>query len=157
MFSDKEKLEITEYLKNIPDNSSIYIGADSLRFKKNYEWYARYNVAFVIHLASNHGGKIFHTTSIERDFDQKVQKPRMRLLNEVYKAVEVYTEFADFLENLPVAIHIDINPNKEHNSSIVINEALGYVKGMTGLDAISKPDAWAASHCSDRGAKGKLN
>ncbi len=157
MFTETEKTEITQFLNNMPADSSVYIGCDSVKFKKNGQWFARYNVAFIIHLASKHGGKIFHTTSIERDYDPKKEKPRMRLMNEVYKGVEVYMEFAELLEELPVEIHIDVNSDAAHNSNIVLREALGYIKGMTGLEGKSKPDAWAASHAGDRGARGKLN
>lgn len=156
MFNETEKVEIAQYLNDMPANSSIYIGADSVKFKRKGQWYARYNVAFIIHIASCHGGKIFHTTSVERDYDPKKEKPRMRLMNEVYKAVGVYMEFAELLEDLPVEIHIDINSDKKHNSSIVLKEALGYVKGMTGHNAVPKPDGWAASHAGDRGARGKF-
>jgi len=157
MFTETEKVEIEQYLNNMPDNSSVYIGADSVKFKKKGVWYARYTVAFIIHMASKHGGKIFHTTSVERDYDPKKEKPRMRLMNEVYKGVEVYLQFAELLEDLPVEIHIDVNPDERHNSSVVLREALGYVKGMTGMDAKAKPDSWAASHAGDRGCRGKLN
>ena len=80
----------------------------------------------------------------------------MRLMNEVYKAVECYLEFGEFLEELPVEIHIDVNPDENHNSSIVLREALGYIKGTTGLDGVPKPDGFAASHAGDRGARGKF-
>jgi len=156
MFTEVEKAEITQYLNDMPEGSTVYIGADSVKYKKKGVWYARYNVAFIIHIASKHGGKIFHTTEVERDYDPKKEKPRMRLMNEVYKAVGVYMEFAELLEDLPVEIHIDINSDEQFNSSIVLREALGYVKGMTGIDGIPKPDAWAASHAGDRGARGKF-
>jgi len=157
MFTDTEIKEINHYVKNIPPDSSIYIGADSVKFKKNDKWYARYNVAFIVHLSSKHGAKIFNTTTIERDYDPKKEKPRMRLMNEVYKCVEVYMVFADILENLPTEIHLDINADPKHNSNIVLREALGYVKGMTNLDAQVKPSSFAASHAGDRGARGKLD
>ena len=156
MFTEVEKVELEQYLNTMPAGNYVYIGADSVKFKKKGEWYARYNVAFIVHIGSAHGGKIFHTTEVERVYDKKVDKPRMRLMTEVYKAVGVYLEFADILEDLPVEIHIDVNPDEKFNSSIVLREALGYVKCMTGLDAHAKPDSWAASHAGDRGARGKF-
>ena len=156
MFTEVEKVEIEQYLNDMPANSSVYIGADSVKFKRKGVWWARHTVAFIVHIGSKHGGKIFHTTATERDYDPKKEKPRMRLMTEVYKAVEVYLQFADVLEDLPVEIHIDINPDEKHNSCIVLREALGYVKGMTGLDGVPKPDAWAASTVSDYGARGKF-
>jgi predicted RNase H-related nuclease YkuK (DUF458 family) len=157
MFTETEKTEIIQYLNDMPANSSVYIGADSVKLKKHGQWYARYTVAFIIHIGSKHGGTIFSFTDVERDFDPKKDKPRMRLMTEVYKAVAAYVEFAEVLEDLPVEIHIDINTNESHNSSIVLREALGYIKGMTGLDGFPKPHAFAASCAGDRGCRGKLN
>jgi len=156
MFTEAEKDEIEEYLINMPDNSAVYIGCDSVKFKRQGQWYARYNVAFIVHIGSRHGGRIFHFSETERDYDAKKEKPRMRLMNEVYKAVGCYLEFGELLEGLPVEIHIDINPDENHNSSVVLREALGYIKGMTGLDGCPKPHSWAASHAGDRGARGKF-
>ncbi len=158
MFTQTEKTEIEQFLNTMPENSSIYIGSDSVKFKKKGEWYARYNTVLIVHLGSMYGGKIFHTTETERDFDPKKDKPRMRLMNEVMKAVDVYMTFSELLEKLaiPVAIHVDINSKPEHNSNIVLSQALGYIKGVTGLDGVCKPDAFAASHAGDRGAKGKF-
>lgn len=156
MFTKEEAVTIEQYLNDMPANSSVYIGADSVKFKRKGVWWARHTVAFIVHIGSKHGGKIFHTSVTERDYDPKKEKPRMRLMNEVYKAVEVYMQFAEILEDLPVEIHIDINTDEKHNSSIVLREALGYVKGMTGLDGVPKPDGWAASHAGDRGARGKF-
>ena len=156
MFTKTEKTEIEQYLNDMPANSSVYIGADSVKFKKKGLWYARHTVAFIVHLGSKHGGKIFHTTEVERDYDPKKEKPRMRLMTEVYKCVDVYMAFAELLEDLPVEIHIDVNSDEKHNSHIVLREALGYIKGMTGLNGIPKPDAFAASHAGDRGARGKF-
>jgi len=34
MFNTEEKVEVIEYLKNMEANSSVYIGCDSVRFKK---------------------------------------------------------------------------------------------------------------------------
>jgi len=156
MFTEVEKIEIAQYLNNMPADSAIYIGADSVKFKKKGNWFARYTVAFIIHKASKHGCKIFHTTKIEKDYDPKKEKPRMRLMNEVYCAVEVYLEFAELLEEIQVEIHVDINSKPEHNSNVVLSQALGYIKGMTGLDGKAKPHSFAASHAGDRGARGKF-
>lgn len=157
MFTPEEKETIVEYLKNMEKNSSVYIGCDSVKYKRKGEWFARYTVAFIIHKGSKHGGKIFHFTEVERDFDPKKDKPRMRLMNEVYKAVATYIEFGEVLEDMEVAIHLDINSDKRHNSNLVMKEALGYVMGMTGIEAEVKPNAWAASHAGDRGARGMLH
>jgi predicted RNase H-related nuclease YkuK (DUF458 family) len=71
-------------------------------------------------------------------------------MNEVMKVCQLYLDLGETLENREVEIHIDINPNKEHGSSCVITEAVGYVKGMCNVVPLVKPDAWAASYCADR-------
>jgi len=156
MFDAKEKETVLDYLDNMEVNSSVYIGCDSVRFKKKGQWFARYTVAFIIHKGSKHGGKIFHFTEVERVFDPKASKPRMRLMREVQLAVDTYTAFEEELIDIDVSIHLDINSDKNHNSNLVMKEALGYVMGMTGIAAEVKPNAWAASHAGDRGARGML-
>jgi len=149
MFTQDEVEEIKEYLANVEENSRIYLGCDSLKYKKGKTWYARYTTVLVVHIAASKGCKVFGFTERERDFDPNKEKPRMRLMNEAYKVTSLYMELAEELEAFEVEIHLDINPNKEHNSSIVINEATGYVLGMTGKKAKAKPEAFAASYCAD--------
>lgn len=149
MFTQDEIEEIKDYLTNVEDNSKVYVGCDSLKYKKGKTWYARYTTVLVVHIASSKGCKVFGYSERERDYDPKKEKPRMRLLNETYKAVGLYIELAEELEDFEVEIHLDINSDKKHNSNIVINEATGYVMGMTGLSAKAKPEAFAASYCAD--------
>ena len=149
MFSQDELEEIKDYLINVEDNSKVYVGCDSLKYKKGKTWYARYTTVLVVHIASSKGCKVFGYSERERDYDPKKEKPRMRLMNEAYKTTQLYMEFAEELEDFEVELHLDINPDKKHNSSIVINEATGYVVGMTGLEAKVKPHAWASSYCAD--------
>lgn len=157
MFTPEEKLEITEYLNDMEENSSVYLGCDSVRFKKKGQWFARYTVAFIIHKGSKHGAKIFHTTDVERVFDKAPSKPRLRLMAEVRRVIDVYLQFEYDLMDIPTEIHIDINSKKEHNSNLVLKEAKGMVMGFTGLEAVEKPAAFAASFAGDRGCRGLLN
>ena len=154
MFTKDEIEKIENFVLDAPDSSKFYFGCDSVKFKKNGDWFARYTVVFVVHLAGKHGAKVFHFSETERDFDPKSDKPRMRLMNEIYKVVETYLVFGDLLEGTDVEIHIDVNQQAEHNSSIVLREAMGYVLGMTQIEAKAKPDGWAASYAADRGARG---
>ena len=150
MLFDQEELdEIKEYLATIGRDSKIYLGCDSIKYKKKGVWYARYTTVLVVHIDGRHGCHVFDYSERERDFDQKKDKPRMRLMNETYKVCALYMELAEELEDFEVEIHLDINPDQQHNSSIVIKEAIGYVRGMTGLDAKAKPEAFAASYCAD--------
>ena len=94
--------------------------------------------------------KVFGEIVTERDYDQSKDKPRMRLMNEVMKAAQMYLDLAESIGDRECEVHIDINPNEKHGSSCVINEAVGYIKCMTGVTPRVKPSAWAASVCADR-------
>lgn len=153
MFSEKEKEEIVNYLIDTPGN--VYIGGDSVKFKKNGQWFAKFTVVFIVHIANAHGGKIFHYSETEPVYDKQMNKPRLRLMTEVRKIVDCYIEFGELLEGREVEIHLDINSNEQHNSSIVMKEALGYVLGMTGLEAKLKPEAFAAAHAGDHFVRSK--
>lgn len=147
------KLDI-EKLKAFIDAQSpetkIYLGADSARYKNNGKWYADYTIAVVIHIDGCHGCKIFGEIQTEIDYDRKASKPSMRLMNEVYKVAEVYQKLVDVIGDRQVEIHLDINPNERHNSSIVIQQAVGYIKGMCNVIPMVKPKAFAASYAADR-------
>jgi len=155
MFTEEEKLEIVDYLIETPGN--IYIGCDSEKFKKKGVWFAKYTIVFIIHIENARGGRIFHYSVVEQVFDKQMNKPKMRLMTEVRKIVDCYLEFGELLEDRNVEIHLDINSDPDHNSNLVVKEALGYVKGMTGLDAKIKPDAFAAAHCADHFVRNKHN
>ena len=142
--------KITEFISAQGPETKIYIGGDSERFRLNGVWYADYTMAVVVHINGKNGCKIFGEVVRERDWDQKQDRPRMRLMNEVYKISELYLKLADVLEDRLVEIHLDINPDEMHGSSCVINEAVGYVRGMCNVIPMVKPDAWAATHAADR-------
>ncbi len=130
--------------------TKIYIGADSERFQIGKEWFADYTLAIVVHIDGCHGCKIFGEVQRERDFEYKKDRPRMRLMNEVYKIADLYLKLKDVLEDREVEVHLDINPNEMHGSSCVINEAVGYIRGMCNVVPLVKPRAFAASYAADR-------
>lgn len=142
--------EIATYLENVSDESKIYIGCDSVRYQKKDKWYARYTLVMVIHIDGCRGCKIFGGNVHERDYENNHKKPSMRLMNEVYKVMEFYEQIAPIIDQREIEIHLDINPNEKHASSIVLNQAIGYVKGMTGINPKVKPEAFAASRAADQ-------
>nr|QMP83760.1 MAG: hypothetical protein [Caudoviricetes sp.] len=142
--------EVQTYIESLSPQTKIYIGGDSERFKINGVWYADYATVIVVHIDGKHGCKVFGEITRERDFDQKKAKPRMRLMTEVYKIAELYLKLKDVLEDRDVEVHIDVNPNIQHGSSCVIQEAVGYIRGMCNVIPLVKPNAWAASTCADR-------
>ena len=147
------QLNIEEVKKFISEQSlatKIYIGADSERYLKNNIWYADYTLAIVIHIDGRHGCKIFGEIQTERDYDSKASKPSIRLMNEVYKVAELYQKIVDVIEEREVQIHLDINPDNRYNSSMVIQQAIGYIKGVCNVTPVVKPKAFAASYAADR-------
>jgi len=140
---------IKDFVEQSGPNTKIYIGCDSERLRINGVWFADYILAVVVHVGGKHGCKIFGKIIRERDYDQQKNKPRMRLMNEVYKAAELYLELQAELD-VEIEVHLDINPNEKYNSSIVINEAVGYIKGMCNVVPLIKPNAFAASYAADR-------
>ena len=142
--------EVRTFIESQSPDTKIYIGGDSERFAIGKAWYADYTLAVVVHINGNNGCKVFGEVQRERDYDQKKNRPRMRLMNEVMKVADLYLKLADVLEDRDVQIHLDINPNEMYGSNCVINEAIGYIRGMCNVVPLVKPNAWAASSCADR-------
>lgn len=142
--------EVVAFIEAQPPNTRVYLGADSERYLENKTWWAEYTVAVVIHIGGRHGCKIFGEVSRERDFDQKADRPSMRLMNEVYRVSEMFQRLAPALVDREVEVHLDINPNEMHGSSCVINQAIGYIRGTCNVIPMVKPRAFAASYAADR-------
>ena len=137
--------EAREAILNSSQESAVYVGADSIRYKKGELWFAKYSVVIILHMDSKHGCKLFHKTMDLPDYGNLKQ----RLLTEVGYAIEAATEIIDIVGDRRLEIHLDINPNPSYKSNIAIKEALGYVRGSLGLDARIKPHSFAATHCAD--------
>lgn len=142
--------EVKNYILAQSPETKIYLGADSERFNMNGVWYADYTTAIVVHIDGRHGCKIFGEVTRERDYDQRKDRPSMRLMNEVYKVSELFQNLAEVLEDRYVEVHLDINPNEMHGSSCVIQQAVGYIRGTCNVIPMVKPKAFAASYAADR-------
>lgn len=142
--------EVKSFIRSQNENTKVYVGGDSERFNLNGVWYADYINVIVVHINGNRGCRVFGEVSRERDYDQQKDKPRMRLMNEVIKTAELYLQLQDIAEEYKVEVHLDINPDELHGSSCVINEAVGYIRGMCNTIPQVKPKAWAASYAADR-------
>ena len=142
--------EIRDYIALQTPETKIYIGADSERYKRDGIWYADYTLAIVVHIDGCHGCKIFGEVHTENEYDKKSSRPSLRLMNEVYKVAELYHKIMDVIGEREVQIHLDINPDVRYNSSIVIQQAVGYIKGTCNIVPMVKPKAFAASYAADR-------
>jgi predicted RNase H-related nuclease YkuK (DUF458 family) len=143
--------EVRKFIQNCSVSTSIYIGADSERYRNRDDlWCADYTVAIVIHLDSSRGCKVFGEVSSERDYDNRHDRPALRLMNEVYRAAEMYLKLEDVIGDRHCEVHLDINPDMIHGSSCVVQQAVGYIRGMCNVTPMVKPEAFAASYAADR-------
>ena len=129
--------------------SSVYVGTDSIRYKKNGTWHAKYSTVIIVHMDSNKGCRLFHESVDMLDYGNLKQ----RLLTEVQLAVTAATEIIDVIGNRHMEVHLDINPDPKHKSNVAVKEALGWVKGSLNLDAKIKPASFAATHAADHAVR----
>ena len=142
--------EVRNFIESQSPETKIYIGCDSERLRVDGVWHADYILAIVVHIDGKHGCKIFGEVIRERDYDQKINRPRYRMMNEAYKISELYLNLVDVLIDRQVEVHLDINPNEMYGSNCVINEAIGYIRGTCNVTPMVKPKAFAASYAADR-------
>ena len=142
--------EVRAFIQEQTVETKIYLGGDSERFQVNGVWYADYINVVVVHKNGKNGCRVFGSVTRERDYDQQKDKPRMRLMNEVMKTAQLYLDLEEAICERDFEIHLDINPDLKHGSSCVIQEAVGYIRGMCNVVPLVKPNAWAASYCADR-------
>ena len=152
MFTKAQIEELIDLLYTLTSDTKIYIGTDSVRFRKDGRWFAKYASVCVVHINGKNGCRVFTQHSIEADYDVKKNRPSLRLMNEVMKSCELYTQLAPFIDEFDVEIHCDVNVNPKYGSNCVATQAAGYVLGVTGLheDQVKlKPNAFAASFGAD--------
>ena len=142
--------EVKEFISKQSQDTKVYLGCDSERIIVDNVWYADYVTAIVVHIDGKHGCKLFGEIKREKDFDQKQDRPRYRLMNEVYKVSETYLKLSEVLEGRNVEVHLDINPSEMYGSNCVMNEAIGYIRGTCNVIPMIKPKAFAASYAADR-------
>jgi len=142
--------EVKQFILDSSKASKIYIGADSERFRYQEGWYADYCVAVIIHKDGKHGCKVFGEVTRQKDFDVKLGRPSLRLMNEVYLVHNMYTKLVDTIAERYCELHLDVNPSERYGSSCVVNQAIGYIRGSCNIMPMVKPKAFAASICADR-------
>lgn len=116
---------VVEYIKNFmtenPD-AELLIGADSQSYENSV---TKYGIVIALYTK----GRGAHVVCM-REIVPIEHNMQMRLMNEVWKSVEV----AEFLKehNLPKPkfIDIDLNPDPRYKSNSVLRQAVGLVEGM---------------------------
>jgi hypothetical protein len=142
--------EVRAFIKSTSASTKIYLGSDSERYNSGDVWYADYITAVVIHYDGCKGCKLFGEVVTERDYDQRKDRPRFRLMNEVYKVAGLYLELAEAIGERHFEIHLDINSDEKQGSNCVMQEAIGYIRGMCNVIPMVKPNAFAATYAADR-------
>ena len=148
--------EITAYLAEVSPESKVYIGCDSSRRRnrRGGEWVASYTTAVVVHIDNSRGCRVFCDTEVMEDYDQKQDRPFMRMMNEANKAIEAYEQLEEMLLDREVEVHLDVNEDAAHGSNCALSAARGVVLGTTGREVRVKPHAFAASYAADHGVRG---
>lgn len=141
---------VREFIYNQSLETKVYLGADSERVNVLGKWWVDYTVAVVVHIDGRHGCKVFGYVEREPDWDQKKNKPALRLMNEVYKVANLFNELSEVLQDRHVEVHLDLNPDEHYASNQVVQQAVGYIRGVCNIDPQVKPQAFAATYAADR-------
>ncbi|MEZ0323870.1 MAG: ribonuclease H-like YkuK family protein [Hydrogenothermaceae bacterium] len=131
---------IKEFINKTTESTSIYVGCDSKVFRE----YTVFVSVIVVHLNSSNGCKIFY----QQDRINRRLSLRERLLKEVDFAVYTALSIVDSIGNRKLEVHLDINPNENYKSSIIVKEAIGYVMAQ-GFKPVLKPESVAAYSVAD--------
>jgi predicted RNase H-related nuclease YkuK (DUF458 family) len=121
---DKEELELVPYVKNYMEenhNVEILIGCDS----QNHSDKTTYAVVVALYRKGKGAHVLYRRWKTQREPVRSI-----RLLNEIWYAIET----AEFMKEAgipkPRWIDIDINPDPKYKSNEVFRQAVGLVEGM---------------------------
>lgn len=142
--------EIKRFIENEPLESKIYIGVDSEVYRKNKRSYVNFYSVVVVHKKGYNGCKVFGWKTTEHDYTKDKRKPLYRLMQEVYKTSALFLELRESIGERPVEVHLDLNPDKKYVSNLVVDQAIGYIKGTCGIIPLIKPNSWAATSVADK-------
>jgi len=142
--------EVRTFIAAQTPETKVYIGTDSERMNIDGVWYADYMTVVVVHINGKNGCRVFGQVTRERDYDQRKDRPIIRLMNEVQKTAEMYLSLADDLEDREVEIHLDISTDITNGSSVALQQAIGYIRGTCNIVPMVKPNAFCASFAADR-------
>ena len=143
-------------IKSSSQDSSVYIGTDSFRFRcpRTGSWKARYATVVVLHRDSSRGCRVYDNKIILPDtrdsgLDEDKGSRIARLLKEVELTIACALDIVPHCGERHVEIHLDVNPDPKHGSYIALNSAVGWVLGSLNIEPKVKNEAWAATHAAD--------
>lgn len=157
---------IRQYIRSSHPESVIMIGCDSVRKEVHGKAEATYATVVCIRQAEGggvfRGSKVFGGSCKLPDYGRvlrsgKIANLRARLMQEVTFAIEAFQEVDEAIGDRPWEIHLDINSRDDAESHVALQEARGYVMGVTGGRCPEfKPNSLAASFAADHVAHGLM-
>lgn len=157
---------IRQYIRDSHPESVIMIGCDSVRKEIRGKAFATYATVVCIRKAGGngvfHGSKVFGGSCKLPDYGKvlrsgKIANLRTRLMQEVTFALEAFQEVHEAIGDREWEIHLDINSRDDAESHVALQEARGYVMGITGGRCPEfKPNSLAASFAADHVAHGLM-
>ena len=76
-------------------------------------------------------------------------------MNEVYKIADLYLQLSGIVDR-DIEVHLDINTKEDAGSNCVVQQAVGYIRGVCNVIPMTKPRAFAATCAADRAKELKL-
>lgn len=83
---------------------------------------------------------------------------KLSLFDRLWLEVEMSVQLALWMReefNIECEVHLDVNPNKEFDSNVLYEAAIGYAKSL-GFVVEAKPDSPVAMNCADHLLRNKL-
>lgn len=117
--------DIFEYIKNyISDKKDIeiLIGCDSQSYGKKK---TVYGVVIVLYTPRKGGHVLCYKETVPKE-----KNIQIRLINEVWRSIEMAEELKAHSLPKPKYIDVDLNPDPRFKSNTVLREAIGLVEGM---------------------------
>jgi len=143
----KEELELVPYVKDYLESNEgveILIGCDS----QNQGEKTTYAIVVALYRNGKGAHVLYKKWKTEREYTRSI-----RLLNEVWYAVETAEEMREAGIPKPKWIDIDLNPDPIYKSNEVFRQAVGLVEGM-GYEVRYKSLGPIATYAADHLVKG---
>lgn len=133
------KAYIMDYITTNED-IRIYIGCDS---KQSGDW-TKYVVSTVLYQKGMGGHVIYSIEKVPR-----IRDMYMKLWGEVERT-KTFLEYLgdDMMEHIE-EVHLDFNSDPKEKSNMVHDAGIGLISSM-GYKAVGKPNAFSATHVSDK-------
>ena len=138
----REEFELIPYVKNYLENHEgieILIGCDSQNFADK----TIYAVVVALYTTGKGAHVLYRRWKTEKEYTRSV-----RLLNEVWYAIETAEYLREAGIPKPKWIDIDLNPDPRFKSNEVFRQAVGLVEGM-GYKVRYKTLGPIATYCAD--------